>query len=65
MRDRAEMINLVETNRMRAEEGKYTKIKIEQMYVADNKRIVKQTGLSSPLPEGDRSIHRTSILQIG
>jgi hypothetical protein len=55
MKDMAQMIHLVETERRRAKEGrrraeerKYSKIKTEHMCMTDNKRMMKQTGLSPP-----------------
>jgi hypothetical protein len=40
------MINLVETERRRAEDEEYAKIKTEQMCMEDNKRSMKKTGIS-------------------
>jgi len=38
------MMNLIEGERKRLEEDKYTKIKTEQRYMAANHRLMKQTG---------------------
>ena len=37
------MMNLIEGERKHVEEYKYTKIKTEQRYMADNHRLMKQT----------------------
>jgi hypothetical protein len=56
MKDRTEMINLVEEETRRAEDGKHSKIKTEQIYMADNKHMMKQT-VQSPPKLGDQSTY--------